>query len=101
MAPHRRRSQWQQLVQAHRDSGLTQTEFARRHSIEVASLRRWRAEFAAGTAHSLGFVEVSLPAATPPLAMTLQVGDASLQLCGEPDPRWLAALLRALQVPPC
>lgn len=103
MARHRPRSEWFQLVQAHRHSGLGVTDFARQHGLEVASLRRWRAEFATADQVDIapGFVEVTLPVQTPPVTMTLEVGGARLALSGAPDPRWLAALLQALAVPSC
>ena len=103
MARHRPRSQWQQLVQAQRESGLSQTEFARQYGIEVASLRRWRTVFASEFVAHLdqSFVEVTVPASYSQSGMTLHFGAASLALCTMPDPQWLAALLRELAVQPC
>lgn len=50
MARHRLRTEELHLVQAHQQSGLGVSEFTRRNGLEVASLRLWRAEFAAATA---------------------------------------------------
>ena len=99
MARHRPRSEWLQLVQAHQQSGLGVSEFARRHGIEVASLRRWRAEFAAATVadDAPQFVELRVEPSTAHAAlMTLEVGQSCLVLGSTPDPHWLAALLQAL-----
>jgi hypothetical protein len=103
MAQHRPRSEWHRLVHAQVESGLTQTEFARQHGIEVASLRRWRTVFAASTATATdqSFVEVTVPTATAQAWMTLHFGAASLALSGLPDPQWLAVLMRELAVQPC
>jgi hypothetical protein len=103
MAQHRPRSEWFQLVQAQGESGLSQSEFARRHGIEVASLGRWRTVFATATAapSDQSFVEVTVPTATAQAWMTLHFGAASLALSSMPDPQWLAALMRELAVQPC
>ncbi len=103
MARHRPRSEWHRLVHAQLESGLTQTEFARQHGIEVASLRRWRTVFTAAnvTACDQSFVELTVPKATPQGWMTLHFGAASLALGSLPDPQWLAALMRELAVQPC
>ena len=103
MARHRPRSEWHRLVHAQVESGLTQTEFARQHGIEVASLRRWRTVFTAATstASDQSFVEVTMPTPTSQAWMTLHFGAASLALSSQPDPHWLAALMRELAVQPC
>jgi transposase-like protein len=103
MARHRPRSEWHWLVHAQLESGLTQTEFARRHGIEVASLRRWRTVFAAAnvTACDQSFVELTVPTASSQAWMTVHFGAASLALSSQPDPHWLAALMRELAMQPC
>lgn len=104
MARHRPRSEWLRLVEAQRRSGVGLSEFARRQGVEVAALRRWRAEFAAAAAthEAPQFVELRVepPPPSPP-TMTLEVGEARLLLSCAPDPQWLAALLQALAVRPC
>ncbi len=41
----RTRQQWRTLIDAWWDSGLTQGEYCRRHSISVSSFARWREVF--------------------------------------------------------
>lgn len=67
---HRTPAQRQEILEAYRQSGLTQKEFARQAAISVSTLQSWRRKAPAATAAPrAAFVAVpNLLAASPPAA---------------------------------
>ena len=87
------------LVRAFHASGLTQAAFARREGLNPKTLSHW-VKPAAGAAAAVApvrFARVSLPAANPALAATLEVALPDGTMVRGGDARAVAELVRALR----
>ncbi|MCS4308749.1 hypothetical protein M2404_003111 [Rheinheimera pacifica] len=89
--------QWLALIDQHKVSGLTQTEFAKQQGIDPTyfsyrkrQLLAWQQE------DDTGFVELTTQGTLLSQPMLLKKRDVELHLPPGTDALWLAALLRAL-----
>lgn len=91
--------QWLALIDQHKTSGLTQTEFAKQHRIDpnYFSLRKrqllaWRQD------DNDGFVELTPQGVLFCQPMVLRKRDVELHLPAGTDAVWLATLLKAMSL---
>ena len=89
--------QWLALIDQHKTSGLTQTEFAKLHGIDpnYFSLRK-RQLLAWQQDDSHGFVELTPNGIQFCQPMVLKKRDVELHLPAGTDAVWLATLLKAM-----
>lgn len=74
----RSRAQWQRILDAQSDSGLSQQAYCRRHKVPYSSFCHWKRELAApAPATKPAFVELMAEAALPSCLWTfeLDLGD--------------------------
>lgn len=103
-------TQWQQHVEAWRDSSLSQAAYCRQHGLNNKSFSLWtRKHPSISRVATVGFVPVTLEATvteTPypvnlanssaSAAVTLRLYGSELALSTAVPPQWLAELLRCL-----
>ena len=98
MSTQRTRQEWLALIKDQQTSGLTISDYAKRHGLSVQHFytRRseLRGEFESET--SSQFIRVTTVEQQRVLStLSLQVGQCQLQLPTTVDPTWLGALLKA------
>jgi hypothetical protein len=90
------------LLAAFDRSGLSAAEFARQQGLTYTTFCGWRHR-RAKTKTSLGFVQVELPTAAPPIPLVIEVGtQARIRIESASQIELVACLLQALNPPgPC
>lgn len=90
-----RRKDWEQIVAAYPQSGLTQEAFARRQGMPVGTLRAWIYRRAGRRAPRL--LPVRVRAMAPEIAVELRLpSGVAMRIAVDTDPAYITALLRAL-----
>lgn len=98
----RNASWWSAQIEAWEDSGLTQSEFCRAHSLSIASFSNWRSKLKAEAKVTRGssvmakrhqspqFIAVEIPTQTPLVRVSL--GAITVDFDTLPPPAWVAEL---------
>lgn len=74
---HRTEQDWQQIIQAYEDSGLTQNQFCQQHHLAFSTFTKWKNQLSAGSlsAHHFMAIEAEpideLPKHSPRFEMCL------------------------------
>jgi hypothetical protein len=116
----RRREHWRALLEAQRRSGLSLAAFCRRQSLRKGTLSFWKWKLAreaeAGRGATASFVPVQIAVVPPrshepgaPPATLAELGELEITVAdgrlvrvrGRVDPRWLGAVLRAVEARGC
>lgn len=101
-----RASYWQELLQTHRDSGLSVKEFCAQQNVSVAAFYQWRRRFEQPTQTasepSSGLIPVrivsSQPARTSPVGVQILTPTGfSLRVDGNTSPEQLLMILQAIE----
>ncbi len=58
---HRSAEEWQSILQAFQNSGLTQEEFCKAHYLAPSTFAKWKAQLSGQTTNDASFVEVLPP----------------------------------------
>ena len=96
MRTRRTAAERQTILEAWKDSGLTQQAFADQHNLNVGTLRNWI--YKRRDPEPVRFLEVVPTPTTTPTAATLWINDTlRLELPDLPDPDWLARLVAVLK----
>ncbi len=101
--PQRSQQQWLALFEQQAQSGLTAVQFCQSHSINIQTFYARRSDIKIKRPNS-GFVKVHREVTTveqrcdEPGLLQLRLGKAELRLPPSVDPRWLAALIKALSL---
>lgn len=93
---HRTKEQWLALFAEQAQSGLTQTEFAKRQGIIPTYFSYRKRQLLAFQDDDGGFVELTPLGLQLNQSILLRKRDIELQFPAGTDAQWLAALLRAL-----
>lgn len=95
------KDQWQRLLNLYHQSELTQVEFAERHALNVGTFRShlYRERHSSDRSNQLStFVELEIQQTQSPQQFTLCFGSVKFSFSEYPDPRWLAQLVREIEV---
>lgn len=104
---HKSASQWHNILEQQRASGLSIRQFCMQHKIQESSFYRWRNRFCSSGADKESpstarpsFAELSLTG-SPQSHIEVRRGEITISLLGVPDPRLLQAAVVALGALPC
>lgn len=95
--PKRSRSEWRQIVDRHKASGLTAVEFARREGLNVHTFAWWRHELRQEAKRSAPLTLVPVPRASACEPLVVRFPDGTeLRVPQGHDPDWVGRIVDVL-----
>ena len=94
---YRSKEQWQQLFQAHKESGLTAAEFCRQQGINDRYFSQRQKDLGFRKPDTKRFVQVKMDKPAYRTVMSLKTAQGQIEFNTWPDPDYVRQLLKVLR----